>query len=256
MVWTKRRILQELRQLHRKGRDISYNGLARRAQPLVSAAAYHFKSYRRAVELAGIDYALVLRRPRWTRPRIIALIKAARRKNAQLHWSAVTHRRDELGKAAFASLQKRLFGRWDRALQAAGLDPDDVSQYRRWDRNSIVFELRSRYRDQEPLSSGLVQQQDPALHAASVRHFGDYDAALLAAKLNPAELRKRRSWDRPAVIAALKAASRAGGRMSSTAARREIPDVYGAAVRLFGSFTKARVAAGIKFSRPKRRAVK
>ena len=115
MTWTKTRILQELKSLHKKGRDISYNGLARTAQSLVSAAAYHFKSYRRAVELAGIDYALVLRRPRWTRARIIALIKDGRKRNLKLHWSAVTHRRDELGKAAFASLQKRLFGRWDRA---------------------------------------------------------------------------------------------------------------------------------------------
>jgi hypothetical protein len=253
MTWTKTRILQELKSLHKKGRDISYNGLARTAQPLVSAAAYHFKSYRRAVELAGIDYAIVLRRPRWTRTRIIALIKDGRKRNLKLHWSAVTHRRDELGKAAFASLQKRLFGRWDRALEAAGLNPDDVSQYRRWDHGSIVAELRRRHRKAEPLSSGSVQQKNPALHAAAVRHFGDYDAALIAAKLDPQELRKRQRWSKEEVIKALKTAARSGKRMSSTQARHEIPAAHGAAVRLFGSFTRARDAAGIKYSRPKRR---
>src|ERR1044071_47889 len=102
MVWDKERILQKLKQLHKSKKDLSYNALCRTMQPLLSAAAYHFGSYRKAVERAGIDYANVTRRPRWTKPRIIALIKKAKRAGQDLHWSAVTKRRDELGKAAFA----------------------------------------------------------------------------------------------------------------------------------------------------------
>src|SRR5947209_13116210 len=142
IAWDKERILPALRQLYKKGEDLSYNRLARKQQALVSSAAYHFGSYRGAVEAAGIDYAAVTRRPRWTKQAIIALIKKARRSGEDLHWSAVTKRRDDLGLAAFASLQPRLFGRWDKALQAAGLDADDVAIYRRWDRHSILFELR------------------------------------------------------------------------------------------------------------------
>ena len=59
MIWTKSEILRELRRLHKSGEDLSYNGLSGRMQALVSAAAYHFSSYRRAVELAGIDYSTV-----------------------------------------------------------------------------------------------------------------------------------------------------------------------------------------------------
>ena len=139
------------------------------------------------------------------------------------------------------------------ALEAAGLNPDDVSQYRRWDHVTIVGELRRRHRKGEALSSGSVQQNSPALHAAAVRHFGDYDAALVAAKLDPHELRKRQRWSKEEVIKALKTAARSGKRMSSTQARHEIPAAHGAAVRLFGSFTSARDAAGIKYSRPERR---
>src|SRR3954464_6368214 len=153
MVWDKGRIKAELKRLHRGGTNLSYNALAKKQQSLVSAAAYHFGSYRRAVEAAGIEYDEVIRRPRWTKQGIIQLIKNARRAGDDLHWSAVTKRRDELGRAAFASLQPRLFGRWDRALHAAGLDADEVSRYRRWDRNSVAFELRSRVQDQEPLNS-------------------------------------------------------------------------------------------------------
>ena len=249
MVWDKPRIKTELKRLHRSGTNLSYNALARKKQSLVSAAAYHFGSYRAAVEAADIDYADVSRRPRWTKQNIIRLIKEARRGGEDLHWSAVTQRRDELGKAAFASLQPRLFGRWDRALSAAGLDADEVSKYRKWDRNTIAFELRSRAQDDEPLNSGAIQQDDSGLHAAAVRHFGTYDAALRAARVNPMDVRRRRTWTKQDVVRALKAARRSGKHLSDSAIRQADPALYGAAVRLFGTFTAARKSAGLSLKR-------
>jgi hypothetical protein len=251
MIWSKTEILREIRRLHKAGADLSYNGRARAMQALVSAAAYHFKSYRRAIEQAGIDYATILRRPRWTRAKIIALIKSARRRGDDLHWSAVTQRRDELGKAAFAALQPRLFGKWHRALHGAGLDADEISRYRHWDRNSIVFELKSRGQDDEPLSSGSLQSDDPGLHAAAIRHFGTYDAALRAAKIDPQKVRRRRHWDKASVIKSIKALARARKSLSDSNIRRESPALYGASIRLFGTFTAARKAAGVKFNHRK-----
>src|SRR5947208_162736 len=183
MVWNQKRILRELRRLHKAGKNLAYTYLAKIDQSLLSAAAYHFGSYRHAIAAAGIDYREVLRRPRWTKQNIIALIKQARRQGQDLHWSAVTRRRDELKLAAFAALQPRLFGSWDRALTAAGLDADDVNRYRKWDRESILFELKGRYKDHDPLNSGAIQREDPGLHAAAVRHFGSYDAALRGARI-------------------------------------------------------------------------
>ncbi len=246
MVWDKPRILQSLRKLHKSGASLSYNRMAESNQALVSAAAYHFSSYRKAVERAGIDYATVIRRPCWDRAMIIKLIKAAKRGGEDLHWSAVTKRRDDLGRAAFAALQPRLFGSWDRALTASGLDADDISRYRRWDKDSIVYELRSRSREHEPLNSGALQSSDPGLHAASVRHFGSYDDALRAARLDPQKVRQRRSWQKTDVIQALRAIRRGGSQVSDSAVRKDHPALYGAAIRLFGSFTAARGAAGMK----------
>jgi hypothetical protein len=249
MVWDKPTILASLKKLHKQGADLSYNGLAKKQQSLVSAAAYHFGSYRLAVEKAGIDYAEVVRRPRWTKAAIIKQIKDAKRAGKELHWSAITKRRDELGKAAFASLQPRLFGSWDRALHAAGLDADDINRYRKWTRESVVSEMKARHREAEPMNSGAVQRDDPGLHAAAVRHFTGYDQALVAAKIDPVKVRQRKVWDRSDVIAGLKSAKRAGKHLSDSAIRREQPALYGAAVRLFGSFTAAREAAGIKIKR-------
>jgi hypothetical protein len=249
MVWDKPRIKAELKRLYRGGANLSYNALAKRHQALVSAAAYHFGSFRMAVEAAGIDYRAVSRRPRWTKLAIIQLIKQARRRGDDLHWSAVTKRRDELGRAAFASLQPRLFGRWDRALSAAGLDADEVSRYRRWDRNTVAFELRARAVDDEPLNSGAIQRDDSGLHAAAVRHFGSYDRALRAARVDPQVVRRRRAWTRHQVMAALKSAAKDGMYLADSAVRREDPALYGAAVRLFGTFTRARDAAHVHWKR-------
>jgi hypothetical protein len=251
MIWTRDEIQKALKRLHKSGADMSYNALAAKRQALVSAAAYHFGSYRKAVERAGIDYAEVTRRPRWTRQMIIGLIKDARRKGDDLHGSAVTRRRDELGKAAFASLQPRLFGSWDRALHGAGLDADEINRYRKWDKQTIVWELRARSRDHDPLNSGAIQRDDPGLHAAAVRHFTTYDAALRAAKLDPDKVRERRSWTKSEVVRGLKSAKKSGRHLSDSAIRKDDPALYGAAVRLFGSFTTARAAAGIKPPRGK-----
>src|SRR5207248_6153044 len=108
------RVLTRLRRLRRDGVNLSYSRLAGEEQPLLSAAAYHFGSYRSAVEKAGIGYAEVIQRPRWNKQRIIRMLKEAKRKGTELHWSSVTKRGDELSRAAFAAIQPRLFGRWDR----------------------------------------------------------------------------------------------------------------------------------------------
>src|SRR5690242_14932735 len=247
--WDKTEILQTLKKLHREGKDLSYARLGKRMQPLLSAAAYHFGSYRAALEKAGIDYAEVVRRPRWTRPQIIRLIKEAKRAGADLHWSAVTKRRDDLGRAAFASLQPRLFGSWDRALHAAGLDSDDVSRYRKWDRNTILFELKQRAREEEPLNSGALQAEEPGLHAATIRYFGGYDDALRAAQVDPRAVRRRRNWTKDEVVAALKKLQRSRSSLSDSAIRKENTALYGAAVRLFGTFKKARSSAGVKLEK-------
>jgi len=241
MIWNEKHILRELRRLHKAGEDLAYTRLAKRKQSLVSAAAYHFGSYREAIAAAGIEYRQVLRRPRWTKQNIIGLIKQARRKSQDLHWSAVTKRRDQLKLAAFASLQPRLFGSWDRALTAAGLDADEVAAYRKWDKNLICFELRSRYQDDDSLSSGAVQQDDPSLHAAAVRYFGEYDKALRASGVEPARVRQRMRWSKEAVIRALRKASRS----RDGTIRKSNPALYGAALRLFGSMKAARRHAGI-----------
>ena len=103
------------------------------------------------------------------------------------------------------------------------------------------------------LNSGALQADDPGLHAAASRYFGSYDAALQAAKINPARVRRRIKWDKKEVLAAIQAAAKAGQSLSDSAIRRQSPALYGASTRLFGTFVAARKAAGVPFRPGKRR---
>ena len=248
MQWTKQQIVAKLTALAERGRDLSYAGMSRRQQKLVSAAAYHFGSYRKALADAGVDYAQVARRPRWTKQRVIAVIKAAKRRGEDLHWSAVVSGENQLSRAAYAALQPRLFGSWARAMQAAGLDEDDVRLYRVWNKTLVVTELRMRRHGEVSLASGAVQSEDPGLHAAAVRHFGSYEAALVAAHVNPERVRLRRRWSKELVKAELAKRAKRGLSLSDTAVRKSDAALYGAALRLFGKYTAARGAGG-RFNR-------
>jgi hypothetical protein len=82
-----------------------------------------------------------------------------------------------------------------------------------------------------------------------MRQFGKFDAALTAAHIKPESVRRRQSWSKPLVVSSLKVLKKSGSQLSDTAVRRSAPALYGAAVRLFGSFPAARKAAGVVFAR-------
>ena len=66
-------------------------------------------------------------------------------------------------------------------------------------------------------------------------------------------MRERRTWTKDDVTNGLRKSQKSGQPMSDSAVRRESPALYGAAVRLFGSFTVARNAAGIVWKRARRK---
>src|SRR5688572_7405984 len=117
--------------------------------------------------------------------------------------------------------------------------------YRTWDRNTVLFELRERRSNDDSLNSADVQRDEPALHAAIIRHFQSHDRALRAAGINPLDVRQRRTWDRSTVLRELKSVARREGTLTDTLVRRNHTALHGASIRLFGSFSRARIAAGL-----------
>ena len=189
MGWTAAFILGELRRLDRLGTRLCYSDLTRERANLYYAARYHFGSLAHAIKSARLDPKPHARRPKWSRERIIKLIKKARRADEELNWASVIERTDELRAAAYASVQKRLFGSWDKALNAAGVDADDVRAYYDWSPELVLYSLRQRRADGESVRACDVLDEEPTLHAAAVRHFKCYGKALR--RLN--KKRKRRT---------------------------------------------------------------
>ena len=193
MRWTPASILSELVRRHERGESIALRHLARANRDLVSAAAYHFGSFRSAVERAGIDYPSVSRRPTWTKTRLIQLIKQARRDGEDLSWTSVMAGDGALRRAAFVAVQKRMFGGWPRALQAAGVDADESRRYLDWDKTAVASELKQRHADRHPMNSAALRKGDPALHAAAIRYFSSYRRAMKVAGLEVGLNGKRKS---------------------------------------------------------------
>src|SRR6056297_1968313 len=132
---------------------------------------------------------------------------------------------------AMTSRATSLFGSWREALAAAGIE----SARSQWSREIIIERLKQ--------SRGRGMPADRLLINAAVRYFGTMRAACKAARVpcltsNPPHL----DWDRDTAVAAIRRRHDEGHSLRATA--REDPALYAAGKRLFGTWTKARAAAG------------
>lgn len=190
MRWTRRTIIEEIRRLHKLKSELNYATAEARHLNLVRAAAWHFGTWRQAVEAAGLDYDSLLKYQRWTRPRIIARIQQLHQEGADLSWRAVSLEIDP--PLAAAALRPNGFPSWRDAITAAGLDINEVARYKYWDAERVITEIRHLHRRGEPLSSKSAQENHQSLFCAARRRFGSWDNALAKAGLNAARIRLRR----------------------------------------------------------------
>jgi hypothetical protein len=74
-----------------------------------------------------------------------------------------------------------LFGDWDKALCAAGLDPDRMRLRRSWDRKKIMTAIRTLRKQNLPLYASYVAKNHSKLFDAALAVFGSWRKALGAA---------------------------------------------------------------------------
>lgn len=244
--WDSGQILRTIRRYHREGRDLSYASMTRIHLGLISASSHYFGSYRDAVKAAGINYDRFRRKPRWSKDRVIRVIRKAAALKLNLNWSSISVRHDEFGWAAKAAVRSRLFGKWNDALLAAGIDPQRVALYRHRSRQSILRELRFRQRQKLPLNSKSMQVQMPGLYSAAAREFGSYREALRAIGVDPAMVIQRRQWDSPAIVRELKRFECNHGVVSQATLRRFDTGLLRAVRLWFGDLPSAIKAARVQ----------
>lgn len=233
-IWSRDRVIRELRALHRRGRRTAWADLMRTGHAdLVHAACAYAGGLRSARRAAGITAPP--RRPpkrRWTGERVTAVIAARHRDGRALSF---THAPPVLVSAGI-----RHFGSWPKAIVAAGIDPKSVRVKRRkYTRDAIVEMLRheaSRGSDLRSRTLAKVMK----LEAVQLE-FGTLRDAIIAAGLRDVLTRRKhglQKWSRERVVEVLQERA-ARGLYTLTPGLHRVVQLY------FGGADAARRAAGV-----------
>ena len=181
----------------------------------------------------------------WTKKRIVAAIRRARRAGVDLSWTGVCGHRDHSG-MGYAAIRGSMFGSWDKALRAAGIDPAGVRRYEAWDKQKVIRRITERARAGLELNSKSMQEQDYKLFNAALNRYDGWGEALRGAGINPDYVYKRRRWDRDTIKKQISALWRGKTDLAAPYMRQHHSALYSAACKHFGSWTAARRACGIR----------
>ncbi len=205
---------------------------------LTAAAIRHFGCWGKALTAAGIDHEAVANRRMWTFERVIKAIHRLDRQGVALNYASVHKVDGGLPQAA-----RKLLGSWNDALRAAGYDPEQIRASRRpWTHEEIIDLIRRRVAAGLPVASYNVAPLSAEI--ASRRIFGSWKAALRAAGVpNPST--EFPVWTKVSVIEGILIRQQVGEALHCFAAAHQVPRLYDAARRLFGSWREALDEAGI-----------
>lgn len=192
MRWTRKAIIEEIRQLNVAGEELNYSSAEENHLNLVRAAAWHYGTWKRAIETSGLSYDDVSKYRRWTKERVVVGIREYHAAGGDLSWRVISAE----GAPALAAAAVRInigFSTWYAAVTAAGIDYEKVARYRHWTPQRVIEEIQALAEKEAPLSSKLVQQNHPPLYNAAKRRFKQWDSALSAAGIDPDKVRQRRA---------------------------------------------------------------
>ena len=84
-----------------------------------------------------------------------------------------------------------IFGDWDKALRAAGFDPEKMRERGVWDEEKIIDTIRAMHKRHLPLYAAYVMDNHPKLFSAALRQFGSWAKALVVAGVTKKRRTKR-----------------------------------------------------------------
>lgn len=146
--WSHAAVVERIQQRDALGLPLNAGAVQRSEATLANAAERWFGSWSEALDAAGIDPERWRRRvPKWTRSRVINAIRRIRDEGGKLNHAAV-------GRSSLSHAAVNLFGCWDDALKAAGIDPTEVRVYQEpWTAEALIEEIRRKHRAGEPLNA-------------------------------------------------------------------------------------------------------
>lgn len=177
--WSRDEVVREIRRLKKEGTALNSGHVARSYPALAYAARKYLGGWEEAIGAAGLDYSRIRRKRFWSRKRIVDRIKELHAAGEPIYVSyAERHYQGLVGAATM------YFGSWGEAIRAAGFDYARIKRQKEWSKREIVREIKRMKREGLNLSTTIaVRAKYRTLHAAAVRYFGSWAAALKAARL-------------------------------------------------------------------------
>ncbi|TWU39510.1 hypothetical protein [Novipirellula artificiosorum] len=224
--WDKCRVIERLKELV----ETYPGGNIRQLDPcVVGPAERRFGSLEKAMQAAGIEPP----RRRWTEKRIIRTI--------QSHYAIGSSIRDAgFGDDRLARAAKRWFGSWDKAVAAAGF-ADCIEVYKppkQWTASGVIRAIRKWRADGKSFKD--IWMDNTGLVNAAKHHFGRWRNAVETAGFEI----ENRVWTRQEVIADIKQRHSVGHSLNSSHPTNV--NLVQAARRHFGSWSRAKIAAGVQ----------
>lgn len=182
---------------------------------------------------------------KWSQDAITEEIRKMQARNENLNYSNVARDRVALLRAA-----TRYFGSWRAAIEAAGVNYDDVRKYKTWTRERILDRIRELNSYGEDLSWRHVSTEvDPQLAAAASKrnHFGSWGAAVAAAGLDYSQIRRYQEWDEETIKKRLQQLHKEGVDLNAKHVENFDITLITAARRRFETWDRALTAAGLDY---------
>jgi hypothetical protein len=116
---------------------------------------------------------------RWSKEEVLRVIGELSGKGKQLNSGYIARNYPALAYAG-----RKYCGSWESAVKAAGLDYTKIKRQKEWSKGEIVVEIKRMRREGVELRTTIpVRKKYRTLHAAAIRYFGSWAAAMKAAKL-------------------------------------------------------------------------
>lgn len=170
----------------------------------------------------------------WSRGRVIQEIRALRRTGEPLNGQRMIRHQTLYGHA------RRLFGSWEKAVRACGLDYDQIVLRRLWTKEAILAWIRTEWRQKHDIRPGVAKKRHSGVFNAALREFGSWYGAIRKAGIRSFPEVKFQRWSKERVIGAI-------ATMRAVPSPKDIllenAKLERAAAYYFGSWTRAVRAA-------------
>lgn len=189
--WTKEVIKNAIIEMKDNGEDLSGTSVSKKNSKLHSAAIRSFGGWYNALEASGISSKDIRKQKPagyWTKTRIIDMIRDFQTRGQPLNAQHINKNHRALYSESLIH-----FTSWNKALEAAGVNREDVAIFNKWSKEKVIQTIKTLHDQGEDLSlTHMKQTQGRLLGIAITTYFGTWENAIEAAGFDYGQI--RRNW--------------------------------------------------------------